>query len=53
MALAPVRHLFPHRLYQDQQQSTGTYDPHISKGSLRVIHLFVDVVKCFVPRIKT
>lgn len=54
MAIAPVKHLFPHRLHQDPRHSTGARAFYTDRTNerIRMAHLFMGVLKCFVPRIK-
>ncbi len=54
MAIAPVKHVFPHRLHQDPRHSTGAgaFYPDSPKERIRMAHLFMGMLKCFVPRIK-
>lgn len=54
MAIAPVKQLFPQRQHCDPQRSTGAQGFYSDRTSerIRMAHLFMGVLKCFVPRIK-
>jgi len=53
MGIAPVENLFTDQLGQCHVKGHEAPSAAFSRKKARVVHLFVDVLKCFVPRIST
>jgi hypothetical protein len=51
MGIAPVENLFTDQPGQCHVKDTEATSAAFSRKKARVVHLFVDVLKCFIPRI--